>query len=82
MDKETIQPKRKSYELFGDIYRVRREARETWDNVVTNEIVYSCESIDTKLNHAVRSRRAQNYINGEFWLEIGIAFRNSRGEVD
>lgn len=64
-----MERKQKPYQLYGDVFRVRKEARETWDYFVSDEIVYVVQ--EKNIETGTQPFNILNrYLNGNLWVEL------------
>lgn len=68
-------------EGFSAWYLLLEEARESWDYVVCDKVVYSLDPIDVALHTPIGI--AKDYLDGNGWIEFHIRFKHGlTGERD
>ncbi len=58
--------------VFTPAYRLREEARKSWDHIVCDELVYSLKVL--KIQSDVPVKIAKNYLKGDWCIECHLTF--------
>lgn len=65
-------------EAYEPSYVLLKESRESWDEVVSNELVYSFDPVQIAVNPLVKI--AKDYAEGNVWVELHLTF-HGKGNV-
>jgi hypothetical protein len=68
------------YKFFGDVYRGRQKARESWEHFIADKIVYGGQVGNG--DQIIANGYYDSYLRDKLWLEIGFLIKDEAGNTN